>query len=322
MELLLLVPALVVLWRAVKLNRQRRRYPPGPRRHWLLGNLLDMPSVEPWLRFSEWAQEYGDITYLNVLGRHIVVLNTLSACAELLERRGAQWSGRPVGYMHELMGMGNFMIMQQETASWRLQRRLIHRFFGPRDVGRHAAVQARHAALFVLQLREDGVDWRARLRLTVSKSAFAVMYGLPPETYSADFIRTGDTILREWFAAVVPGNYLVDVVPALRFIPTWTPGAGFKRHARSVAKIVRHYVSWYFDEAKNAVERGDALPSFVTSCLQERSGAKMEATHTFIQWTASSLYLGKTLQNGRRVLRSKCIHQRRSIRRTKPWLSS
>ncbi|EJD43723.1 cytochrome P450 [Auricularia subglabra TFB-10046 SS5] len=290
--MLLVIPALFALYRvATAYRRPQLPYPPGPKGHWLLGNLRDMPAVEPWLRFSEWAAKYGDVTYLNVLGRPIVVLNTLDACRELLDRRGAAWSGRPVGHMHELMGMGKFMIMQQETASWRTQRRLVNRFFGQRVVGQLAAEQANHAASFIQRLHEDGSEWRTTLRRSVSKSVFAIMYGLPAGTHFSEFIHTGDLILHELVQAIVPGNYLVDVVPFLRFVPTWFPGAGFKRHARYVAAIVTHYVGWYFKEAKNAVARGDSSSSFVSRCLNERSEAKIEASDEFIQWTASSVYL-------------------------------
>ena len=32
---------------------------PGPPRHWLLGNLLDMPKTREWLTFAEWGRLYG-----------------------------------------------------------------------------------------------------------------------------------------------------------------------------------------------------------------------------------------------------------------------
>ena len=36
---------------------------PGPPRHWLLGNALDMPKSREWLTFAEWGRLYG--THLN-----------------------------------------------------------------------------------------------------------------------------------------------------------------------------------------------------------------------------------------------------------------
>ena len=33
--------------------------PPGPKGLPLLGNLLDMPSRTPWIKFAEWSKVYG-----------------------------------------------------------------------------------------------------------------------------------------------------------------------------------------------------------------------------------------------------------------------
>lgn len=36
-------------------------YPPGPKPLPFLGNVLDIPRDSPWLTFSQWAKEYGEI---------------------------------------------------------------------------------------------------------------------------------------------------------------------------------------------------------------------------------------------------------------------
>jgi hypothetical protein len=38
---------------------------PGPPRHWLLGNALDMPKTREWLTFAEWGKLYGMQPYDN-----------------------------------------------------------------------------------------------------------------------------------------------------------------------------------------------------------------------------------------------------------------
>ena len=36
-----------------------RRLPPGPEGHFIFGNLLQIPSEGPWLKFQEWYKLYG-----------------------------------------------------------------------------------------------------------------------------------------------------------------------------------------------------------------------------------------------------------------------
>lgn len=46
-------------------------FPPGPKPLPILGNMLDMPSVKPWLVFSDWSNKFG--TIVTTL-RHLAML--------------------------------------------------------------------------------------------------------------------------------------------------------------------------------------------------------------------------------------------------------
>lgn len=35
--------------------------PPGPKGHFIFGNLLQIPSVTPWKTFHEWSKIYGEL---------------------------------------------------------------------------------------------------------------------------------------------------------------------------------------------------------------------------------------------------------------------
>jgi len=93
--------------------------PPGPKRLPLIGNLLNAPRSFEWEAYTRWGKEFGacrrvvfrwtwcltrrvgfgsdsDIIYLNIAGTEVVVLNSLSAANELLDRRSLKYSGRYV----------------------------------------------------------------------------------------------------------------------------------------------------------------------------------------------------------------------------------
>ena len=54
-----------------------------------------MPKDYWWLTFKNWSKQHGDIVHLNVLGQHIVILDSVEAVKELLDRRSAIYSDRP-----------------------------------------------------------------------------------------------------------------------------------------------------------------------------------------------------------------------------------
>ena len=105
--------ALVVVVLLSKVMKKSPNYPPGPPRDPILGNARQMTGENIELRFTEWGKRYGmrtlfirspnhaftlmigDVTYLKVLGRPLIVLNSYRACKDLLEKRGSIYSSRP-----------------------------------------------------------------------------------------------------------------------------------------------------------------------------------------------------------------------------------
>jgi hypothetical protein len=51
-----------ILW-SIRRRRSTFPLPPGPRGYPIIGNILDMPSLQDraWLRFEKWGQLYGKV---------------------------------------------------------------------------------------------------------------------------------------------------------------------------------------------------------------------------------------------------------------------
>lgn len=105
----------------VKVTKRSLNYPPGPPRDFILGNARQMTGDHVELKLTEWGKRYGisrtlrqsqsfgltqhqrldvdlaigDVNYLEVLGQPLVVLNSYSACKDLLEKRSSIYSSRP-----------------------------------------------------------------------------------------------------------------------------------------------------------------------------------------------------------------------------------
>ena len=104
------------LFVAFRDHRRRRglSYPPGPPPRPMIGNLLDVPKEAPWIAYADMTKRYGrgntlvmsphiqaeyalqgDVICLRVLGQVVVVLCSLSAIKDLLEKRGEAYADRP-----------------------------------------------------------------------------------------------------------------------------------------------------------------------------------------------------------------------------------
>ena len=49
------------------------------------------------------------------------------------------------------------------------------------------------------------------------------------EDENAEIVRVVDKAIEGPSQTLVPGRFLVDYVPLLRYVPAWVPGAGFQR---------------------------------------------------------------------------------------------
>lgn len=65
--------------------------PPGDP---ILGHIRKIPLEYSWIEFGKWAKKYGDVIYVHVLGKPMIILNTYAAARDLMEKRGRNYSDR------------------------------------------------------------------------------------------------------------------------------------------------------------------------------------------------------------------------------------
>ncbi|KAF9442547.1 cytochrome P450 [Macrolepiota fuliginosa MF-IS2] len=63
-----------------------------------------------------------------------------------------------------------------------------------------------------------------------------ITYSIPVEDPHDPLITNAEIVLDTIIEAMVPGKFLVDMIPALQYVPEWFPGAGWKHRANYVKK--------------------------------------------------------------------------------------
>jgi len=65
----------------------------------------------------------------------------------------------------------------------------------------------------------------------------SVAYGIPIKESDDPYITIAEIALNGFAEAGIPGTFLVDYLPFLKYVPSWMPGASFKRKAAYWAKV-------------------------------------------------------------------------------------
>ncbi|KAG2362235.1 cytochrome P450 [Suillus spraguei] len=281
----------IYLVRQVVIKKNPAPYPPGPRGLPLVGNFLDIPRINTWLTFTEWGQKYGDITHIEVLGRHMIVLNSFKTAVKMMDSKGTLYSDRPVIPMAgELVGWKDSLPFLSYDLS-RQQRRNIHKVIGSRDaVDAYNEIEEVETHRFLKRVLAKPDQLREHVRHTAGAVILRISHGYEVKENGDPFVDLANSSIEHSSQATTPGAFMVDIFPLLAKVPAWFPGAGFKRLAHEWRGTLEEMASAPHEFVKNQMVAGIAPMSF-TSNLLEGSDVSAEQDHT-VKWSALSLYAG------------------------------
>ncbi|TFK75571.1 cytochrome P450 monooxygenase [Pluteus cervinus] len=268
--------------------------PPGPPPLPVLGNLLNLPKEKQWETFQKWAQTYGDIVSLSVVGRTMILLNSRQEAIEMLEGKGNLYSDRPSIPILEFMGWTNSpALAQSKSQAWKQGRKFFHQLFGTNAfVARFNSVQERETRQFLLRMLEDSDDLSGNIRTTMVAIIMRIAYGYHVKSVDDPFVRSAEQALEDFSNVTAPGKFLVNLIPALKHMPGWAPGGGFKRLLPGWVKTVSDTVEKPHSFVKRQMALGIAEDSTTSRLLEENGGDSIDLeTELSIKWIGTTMYL-------------------------------
>jgi short-subunit dehydrogenase involved in D-alanine esterification of teichoic acids len=81
----------------------------------------------------------------------------------------------------------------------------------------------------------------------------AVAYGLNVQPDNDPYINTSEEAIH--MITKTLGSNLVDVLPILKHVPEWVPGAGFQTRARDAKRVARRILENPYKVAKDRIVR-------------------------------------------------------------------
>ncbi|KDR66539.1 hypothetical protein GALMADRAFT_161961 [Galerina marginata CBS 339.88] len=252
-------------------NKRALPYPPGPRKLPVLGNLLDLPKSFEWETYARWSKEYNSgIIHLNAAGTDFVILNSFNAAIDLLEKRSSIYSSRAQFTMiSQLMGWKWLMSAMPYGEPWRERRRAFMKYFQPSNANLYQAPQMEFIRKMLPRLLNTPKDFLGITRHAIGGMALSLAYGLPIHPSDDPYINLAAKAVASIGEAAIPGAFLVDMMPFLKYVPEWVPGAGFQKKARVWRKLQEDMRAVPFEETIRNMASGVAKPSFTSTSMQD-----------------------------------------------------
>ncbi|CCA71466.1 hypothetical protein PIIN_05404 [Serendipita indica DSM 11827] len=260
---------------AAKAKRSGASLAPGPKRWPFVGSVLKFPKSRWYESFSSWAEEYGDVVYVDLMGIPMIVLNSLDAIHELTEKRMHIHSNRPhTTLVCDIMGFGYTLTLKQPDKELNEQRRILQKAIGPRVVGEYDHFLNRGCSDLLQRLDGFSGEPFDHVLKVLGELLTRLAYGNHVfDEYGAELVKANieGVELVSW---VFSRLWVVDIIPLLRYVPAWFPGATFQRigiQARAYVQIIRH---GGFEKVKAAMAKGIADESILSKYLMEESASE------------------------------------------------
>ncbi|KAF9067156.1 cytochrome P450 [Rhodocollybia butyracea] len=293
--LLVAVSLLAVLW-----HRNAQRYPaplpPGPKPYPLIENILDLPRTRPWSAFKKWADAYGSIVHVSAFGQHFIVINDAQYATEMLDKKSRIYSGRPkLAMAGRLVGWEEGPALQQSGAKLSEYRRRLSQFMGTRSkIEAFHDILQQEADTYLENILNDSQNWLKYAHRYASGIVLMLVYGYKTSGNEDDaMVELVDEAMDQLSEVIAPNAFLVDTFPILQYVPSWVPGAAWKKKAHHYRRTLHDVLNIPYSWTKTQIAAGTARPSFVSSQLDTTKLLSSDDEH-IIRMSAVSISAGGT----------------------------
>ncbi|KAG8999778.1 hypothetical protein FRB90_011963 [Tulasnella sp. 427] len=236
---------------------KRSGHPPGPSPLPLIGNVLDLPQSKYALTYSRFGEEYGPLTWLNIPGQNLLILNSMEAVTELLEKRALNFIDRPnFTMLNKLLGMDGYLTFTNYNSTWKTQRALLKQPLSASVVKTdYCSLLESKAKQYLVRCLSRPEDFLTEINQVVAETVIKLTYGRLEDERGVDYVKI-NTHLTDILVWGMEG-FAVDLVPALQYLPSWLPGMQFKVNSARWRKEMRELERNVLESVKASLRSDD-----------------------------------------------------------------
>ncbi|KAH8107959.1 cytochrome P450 [Cristinia sonorae] len=245
------------------------RSPPGPKALPVIGNIHQLPMEFQEKAFHEWGKVYGDVIYTKIFRKSMIVLNSLEAARDLMEKRSGNYSSRPTFVlMCELLGWDTLTLMPYGNRSRKMRKWIQDTFQKKEALASYHHVQLREVSRVLARLVVNPAEFSTHFTTFSASMLMEVTYGHRVTSDDDFFVRVADRAIEETAKGGGMGSRLVDFFPILKHYPMWLPGSNFRRKVAETRQLVQSMINAPYDMVKQRLESG-AWPSMIGHLVEQ-----------------------------------------------------
>ncbi|KAF8994953.1 cytochrome P450, partial [Cyathus striatus] len=269
----------------------------GPPALPFIGNTHQLPLTDSYIKFNEWATKYGPVVYFRTFGREFVVISDMKVATDLFEGRSKLYATKPRLVMAgELVGKEKTcMIFAKYGTLLKECRKISYGWLNKKQVKNSWRIQEIGSYHLIASLLEDPTQFSKHIRTQAGSVILRLVYGIKCLPENDPNIALSEQVSDLTALAMRPGYWLCDSFPILAHIPSWFPGATFKRWAERTRQLTNEFICRPYYAVKADVINGSTTrePSWVSESIHDESGSILSGDKEHqLMVAAGSMYNG------------------------------
>lgn len=151
---------------------------------------------------------------------------------------------------------------------WRRRRRMFHQHLNPTVVHRYHHISSGEVTQLLQDLSSRPDKFRRHIQHYINRVIFRSFYGVKIAEENDPYITMGNTVMEGFIECSVPGTFLIDMIPALKYAPDWFPGTGWKKVARYYKEKAFRAKQEPWDNVLEKMKQGVAQPSIASAMIE------------------------------------------------------
>lgn len=144
---------------------------------------------------------------------------------------------------------------------WKAHRALFHKVFTGSALQKYHPEFAESSRTFLNQLLDTPDRFMDHLRHMAGMSILSSAYGIQVQPNNDPYVELARKAMHAIACAGNPGSYLVDSIPALKYLPAWFPGGRFQTTAKEWRAYACASTTVTMDYVKKAIVSNCSLRS-------------------------------------------------------------
>ncbi|KAG2066751.1 cytochrome P450 [Suillus decipiens] len=175
----------------------------------------------PPRKIAQWIAEYGPVISLNDGENVLVIIGRHQEAIDIMEKQGAFLADRPRSVAGcDIIGRGMRFVQIRSGERLRKFRKSAHSHLQARSAQSYELVQVAHARDIILDILHEPKLHQQHIKRFAASVVLHVVYGkTTPTSLDDPYLLQLQKMIPRIQGAMVPGAYLVDKYPILKYIP-------------------------------------------------------------------------------------------------------